>query len=289
MIRRFLLLGLVSVTQLVALPVGNPADPELFCDGVVYDSWLGECLPSWCGFFQPRIGYYQDRVTERNLELDTTCDISSNLLNTKLVTQGGMAVVNLCRRVDLFGILGTSQYRYIANTSTFQTTSTAPVVEEMIVQSNQGFSWSVGGKALVWDCGSFSVGVEGQYLHARPKISYLATTDAQVTADTDVIMGSCGQTTNYQEWQVGLGSAYACGCFVPYLAVKAAGCTLDSDSPLFTVIPTTFVLRLDDLRNAKTWGYAVGASVMCGCYGSLTLEARGGDEIGYYLSGQLQF
>ncbi|MEB2690239.1 porin [Chlamydia suis] len=67
--------ALGSASSLQALPVGNPAEPSLMIDGILWEGFGGDpCDPctTWCDAVSLRLGYYGDYVFDRVLKTDVT-------------------------------------------------------------------------------------------------------------------------------------------------------------------------------------------------------------------------
>lgn len=65
--------ALSSASSLQALPVGNPAEPSLMIDGILWEGFGGDpCDPctTWCDAVSLRLGYYGDYVFDRVLKTD---------------------------------------------------------------------------------------------------------------------------------------------------------------------------------------------------------------------------
>lgn len=277
-----------------ALPVGNPSEASLFLNGAWWDSYCCDpCDPcfSWCDAWSFRAGYYGDFVFDRHLAVDQDSNDSgrgSNIDHTEIFTHSGLLVFNICDRIDIFGTLGASTINVKTDAVTFSPISTE---SELFFRSD--FSWSVGGRATLWNCDCFYVGIEGQYFQTNPDFDNIVRYDTGAITYFNDNNGVC-----YQEWQVGLGAAYrfATSCptiaMVPYAAVKWSGCRLDFND--FTVgIPGVggvidpFVFR--KLRNDKSWGYAIGMTLtLCDMVG-VTVEGRWADEKALYVNGQFRF
>lgn len=69
--------ALGSASSLQALPVGNPAEPSLMIDGILWEGFGGDpCDPctTWCDAVSLRLGYYGDYVFDRVLKTDVNKD-----------------------------------------------------------------------------------------------------------------------------------------------------------------------------------------------------------------------
>lgn len=282
---------------LVALPVGNPAEPRLLTQSFFgQNSYMNPSHPMFQKLEKVsfRLGYYQDNVVNRNLtQEDTGCDSDQKTLDSLINTYAAYLAFNYSNYLEGFCTLGATNYEYAANRLDWGF-KTAPADRsenpKSWVVSESSFSWSVGGRLVFFECKGMTCGIEGQYLHTRPKIGYVNSSNAPIDGSTMLFMGSSSMATNYSEWQIGLGSAWQVGWFVPYVAVKCSSARLKMGEPIWrtnTVLPD--FIQLKNLQESKNWGFAVGLSLINCQVADLTLEMRGGDEQGYYLNGQLRF
>lgn len=273
-----LIASLLLATPLAALPVGNPSEASLLCDGLIWEgSCADPCDPclSWCDAFSFRVGFYGDYVFNRHLKI--TQDVAPIVVGKKvghaeLFTNAGYLAANLWDRIDLFTTLGASNSLVTAPLGSF-------LISE--IETTTAFSWSIGGRATLWECGCTALGIEGQYFRANPRVRRLTlftdTGTASVYPDDTL-------SFRYQEWQVGLGLSHRIHMFVPYIAVKWAGCRASLRGTLFDGVtnPAT-------LKNDKRWGYAVGVSLVDCKKIALTVEGRFADEKAIYVNGQIRF
>lgn len=78
--------ALGSASSLQALPVGNPAEPSLMIDGILWEGFGGDpCDPctTWCDAVSLRLGYYGDYVFDRVLKTDVAKDFEMGAAPTK--------------------------------------------------------------------------------------------------------------------------------------------------------------------------------------------------------------
>lgn len=280
------ILTILTCGAAYALPVGNPGEASLFTNGLCWES-TGCCDPcdpcfSWCDAWSFRVGFYGDYVYNRHLEAEVGGVDTGNLEDAELFTNAGYLALNFCDRFDIFTTLGATSFRTRQDTMVF--TGVAGVESDLYF--NSAFSWSIGGRATLWQCDCFTLGIEGQYFRSNPELDHSVDylTGAKTYFDDF--------DTTYSEWQVGLGVSYriATSCptlaFVPYVAVKysKAHWTGDDDVTL-PLLGGVF----DRFRSDKHWGWALGLSfTMCDLIG-VTVEGRWADEKALYVNGQVRF
>src|SRR5262249_37407498 len=105
------------------------------------------------------------------------------------------------------------------------------------IEAGTHFSWSVGARATIWECGCFGVGAEFQYFFTRPHLNYFEPDGFSPFYFRNGRM-------KYREWQVGVGATYqipiaSCGAIVvPYAGVKFAHAQLNADDFQVNITPT---------------------------------------------------
>lgn len=281
---------------LLSLPVGNPADPKLLTQSFCLDGYLLDAKHPLSGCINSlsfRIGALVDVVANRNLtQLVDNCDENQDTLESQLNTQAAYFGLSYCDRFDVFAQLGATQYMYgISSEAVVSTDGPENDIPcPLYCYSTHEFSWSIGGRLIAIECSNLTLGVEAQYLQARPKIAYFYQNT--VFLNTNLVMGSSGLTTHYTEWQVGLGASYQIGCIVPYMAIKWAGARLDMGDPAWNIgepVPNQVIVQFRDLKQSKDFGFAVGATIVSCGMGALTAEARFADEVGYSINAKIRF
>jgi major outer membrane protein len=279
------LLTILASGAIYALPVGNPSDASLLCDGLLWEGHCGDpCDPclSWCDAFSARIGFYGDYVFNRHLE-DNTNELHKNLEHTKIFTNAAFLAANFWDRFDVFTTLGATNIFIDTNATAFENTTNGARFE---LETETRFSWSLGVRGTLWECGCTSLGAEAQYFFTRPDITRLTIGSLSSIYPDDV-------DAKYWEWQIGLGISHRINIFVPYVAVKWSRAKLKFDNATFTFNSIDGLVfgdtTLVDLENRKDWGYAVGVSLVDCEKASLTVEGRFSDEKALYVNGQIRF
>ncbi|AFS25500.1 major outer membrane porin [Chlamydia psittaci WC] len=184
--------------------------------------------------------------------------------------KGSSAAFNL---VGLFGIAGNSESNAL-NDQLPNVAITQGIVE---FYTDTTFSWSVGARGALWECGCATLGAEFQYAQSNPKIEMLNVTSSPaqfvihkprgykgttsnfplpLTAGTDTATDTKSATIKYHEWQVGLALSYRLNMLVPYIGVNWSRATFDADT-IRIAQPKLATAVLD----AKTWNPTItGAS-----------------------------
>ena len=261
-----------------ALPLGNPADASLLCDGLL-------SCPNWYGL-SLRTGFYGDYVFNRHLEIEIPG--TPGIPGAEVYTNAGYLALNFRNRVDLFATLGASEVDLIVDQPIFGNMVGA---EEQIF-SQTDFSWSLGLRGTLFRYCGLILGLEGQYFRVRPHLDTVRVAGVFLTfpfiKQIDV---------RYQEWQVGIGLSYpiaiaACGAtaLVPYIGYKYSWPRYDFFNQLFVDGSISVQVESTRLENARHHGgYAVGVTLV-GCKkASITAEARFVDEKALHINSQFRF
>jgi major outer membrane protein len=264
-----------------ALPIGNPWEASLMRDGIFREghcaSYCDPCI-SWCDAWSFRVGFYGDYVYNYHMEVDRH-DHHDNIHDTEIWTNAAYLAFNMFDRFDFFATLGTSEFEIYTPRKAFGGSGDN---DFETIKTDTDFSWSIGIRATLWECGCLGIGGEAQYFSACPDINFVK----RENSDPDY---RDGDGFEYQEWQIGFGAAYriniaSCAtALVPYLGIKWGRAWIDMGNI------ESNGLTIHDLRSDKLFGYAFGITLL-GCNkASVTAEARFIDEKALYVNGQFRF
>lgn len=323
--------------SLQALPVGNPAEPSLLIDGILWEGVAGDpCDPcaTWCDAISLRAGFYGDYVFNRNFKTDVAKQISiaatpaaaaapaagstaavsrdnpaldKKMFNSELYTNAGLIVLNIWDRLDLFCTLGTTS-SYIKGGSNafnlmglFGVTDTAVAgaflpnvtIDNAIVElyTDTAFSWSVGARGALWECGCATLGAEFQYAQAKPKVTQLnvisnvaqfsimdpkgyATPVWPLPADAGTAMAAGVEAVkiNYTEWQAGAALAYRFNMLSPYIGFKWSKASFDLGN--MVVAQDKLPAAIQDLVTWNPSLLGTGAAPAAAAYSDVISEAH---------------
>ncbi len=307
-----LLLGAVvcgSFGSAFALPLGNPADPALYTRGLILrrnycddacnpcngnggfafnnnfnngccdapcDPCGTSCGGSWFDNVSFRIGYYGDFVFQRHTKRDSP-GFQNHIEHTTLNTNAALFVLNVCQRADVFATWGATHAEIETLSDNLLPLSSTLVTRPRVTfELGTNSSWSVGARAVAWQFGCTTFGVEGQYFATHLDLER-ATAAALFTQFPKNVKAK------YREWQVGAGIAHRINFLVPYVGVKYARAKADLGG---AIVLNNFV---PNLRSAKHWGFVAGVTLVdCGI-ATVTAEGRWGDEKALHINGQIRF
>ena len=266
---------LLLMSGLSALPIGNTIAPSLYDRGLwdrrdPYFSW-GHCT-------HLRFGYYGDFVFNREVEQISSGDPSGNIHQMTLSTNAGSITLDVCDYLDLYALYGSTKITYntegVFGDYVYFNFSTTPC-------------WSIGAVLDLWHYECFGLGIEAQYLQARPKLDSFTN-----LATGEMIYFNHLNDMKWREWQGGLAANYTISdvagvSLTPYIGVKAASGKLRQHGFEFSEDGMIHTLNL--LESSKLWGFALGlTAVSCGTLGT-TIEGRWADEKAIYANMQLSY
>ncbi|MEG3031088.1 MAG: hypothetical protein RR796_02295 [Victivallaceae bacterium] len=271
-----------------------------------------------------------------------------DMFDSDLFTNAGYIALNIWDRFDVFTTLGATSAYVRGCSSAFNLVGTYDVVftpggtvvgtsivnnpinnGDVEIYTNADFSWSIGAKGSLWECGCATLGAEFQYAKAYPNVSqvnvnsnlaqfqisnpmgYVAAEMNDAVLPAPATAPSKKAKINYNEWQAGLGFAYRVNSVTPYVAVKWAKANFKMDgliipqpagvapNPSAPPAPTTAAdvnelfqgvcLKLNNLKSKKSCGIAIGATLIDADKVSITAEARLIDERAVHVNGQFRF
>lgn len=277
------MLTLLACGAAYALPIGNPADPNLYLDGMcVSGPYYDPCDPCSCWYtaLSMRLGFWGDYVYNRNLEAQGGSK-QGDVQTTSIYRNEGLIVLNFWQWLDLFATVGDSNFNIVTPSSSF---STRDVQSELVFAP--ATSYSAGLRMDLWSCDCFNFGVEAQWAGAQPSVSNFADYGNGIVTYVN------SPATTYNEWQVGFAGAYRFEngygtAFVPYVGVKVAGLNWHTKNTAFTQGANTYLLP--NFVNKKTWGYAVGITATANDKAGIGVEGRWGDEKAVYANAEIRF
>ncbi len=220
-----------------------------------------------------------DDTTDANVASNFTADPSlpnkalhKNMTQSELYTNAGYLALNVWDRFDIFCTLGTTNAYIKGSSNAFnlvgllgvdqvETTSgidksvpNASISNAFVeLYTDAEFSWSIGARGALWECGCATLGAEFQYAQAKPQVSQLNVVSnvAQfsithpkgfVGEEAKLPLPTLGSTSlvpafsktksisaNYNEWQVGLALTYRLNFISPYVGIKWARAKIDFD------------------------------------------------------------
>ncbi|MFN0064923.1 MAG: hypothetical protein ACKVOH_01665 [Chlamydiales bacterium] len=279
--RLFLLLAFLEAA-LFALPLDNPTQASFFTSGVFFDPCkVNPCDPFfvWADAVRFRVGYYGDFVFDRRMEEIRLGDKMGSVNKASLSTNAVELVSNIYNWMEVFATFGVTNLSYqthAVDSGLFSRLECSP-----------SFSWSVGGRGTLFQCGYFRLGGEGQYFRLEPDVNRFFNLGAG-----QVLYFNSTNHMVYEEWQIGFALSAqfmtaARTSLVPYL-----GLTISQGKLLlknFQFVYNGVVHMLPDMLPRDIWGFAMGMTCLVRDAMGITLEGRWNNETALFVNGQFRY
>ncbi len=233
-------------SHLDAFVIGNPAQPALLTTSVIHT--ISE---DWSF----RVAYLDDYVYNQHVKNEF--DFGPSNEKPPLVrfsTDAALITLNLWKRLDLYGIVGSSKLQM-----------------DQEIYTRRELAWGFGGKILFYNFRNLRLGCDLKYFQSNQQPLYLIVTGMPLNIVSDWII-------KYREYQAAIGASYQAGMVCPYVNVSYIVTKLEPQPFGFLVNvpgmsePTDASIRsFDGLRR---WGMAVGASLIAGATSTLCIESR---------------
>lgn len=246
---------------------------------------------TWCDAISLRVGFYGDYVFDRVLKTDVPQKFSmgqapstnspadsvslqerenpaygKHMHDAEWFTNAGYIALNIWDRFDVFCTLGATSGYFKGNSSSFNLIGLIGIsgsdlnskvpnasISNGVVElyTDTTFSWSVGARGALWECGCATLGAEFQYAQSKPRVQELnvlsnvaqftvhrpkgyvnQTLPLPITAGTatDSNEKLKNATINYHEWQVGAALSYRLNMLIPYIGVQWSRASFDADT-----------------------------------------------------------
>jgi major outer membrane protein len=284
------MLAVLSCGATYALPLGNPSEASLLCDGVFWEGHCGDlCDPclTWCDAFSVRLGFYGDYVFNRYMEADATSN-NRDLDSAQVYTNAAYLAANFWDRVDIWGTLGATNLTFSGDLGLLNPAAGVETGDNVFELTGvEDFSWSIGARATLWECGCTALGVEFQWFSTRQDVDKLTIYDNFGGVKRETFASDRNLKVQYTDWQIGLGVSHRINMLVPYIGVTwgTAQAKFGSAAPSFGVDS----VDLNNFESVKTWGFAVGTSLVDCEKMALTVEVDLAREAAAYVNGQFRF
>lgn len=258
-------------SAIFAMPVLNPAAPELATEGVFY------CCPDDC--WALRIGFRGDYVFDRKFK-----DASHTVDRYSLYSNEGTLTLNLWESIDIYGFVGATSQDF---TSKY---TDAVAIRELVGDYETKTVWGVGLKAILleWDWTRYS---GRSFITAA--VDYETVQSANPTTITfngipmDVV-GSGLTSNRYRETQVSLAWGHQVKKLVPYIAAKWSSARVSTTVVTFSD-PFGHDLTYEGMKSCNHWGWALGVTLVDVARMTISAEARFVDESAMTVTGSLRF
>ena len=229
-----------------AFLIGNPAQPDLTLSSVVRDDSENCAL---------RVAYLDDYIYSMHVKNEYNFGPSNEKPPVvQLSTDAALITLNLWKRLDIYGIVGSSQLQ----------------MDEEIYTRNE-FSWGVGGKILFFSNDNLRFGCDFKYFQSDQKPQFLVVSGMPFNIASD-------WTIVYEEYEAALGAAYQTTWLCPYInatyitsKIRPRPFSFLVDVPGMSEPSEASIHSFDAIRR---WGLAVGATLIGGSKITFAIESR---------------
>lgn len=196
-------------------------------------------------FLGGRGGFYGDVVFNRYLDVDEE-ESNETIKTTQLQTYSAYIALDFWESLELFSTLGATHFKI-----------DLPLVQ---IKTESDLSWSIGLKAVIWNCDRFVLAGVAHYFSATSPLRHFH--------EIDLI---------YREWQIGGGATYQLSrCINPYAGLKIGRTKLDFNEGPFPLFP--------QLGNRRWLGGIFGVNFLFYDAFNLSIEGRFGDEAALHIN-----
>lgn len=271
--KKFLALftGVLAVCGLSANPMGNPADPVIYEDGI---SMTGKSDMSY------RLGYVGDFVMDRKLRIKHQNNSKTEIAEKDF--NGAELTLNMYDRFDVFGRVGYSSYntRWLTPDIAVGTVGTTARVA-----TRSDFAWALGAKGVLYQWDNTTVTVNGSYAQGNAKLDRAETTGT--TPGFVAHVASQNVKQRERKWNLGASLGYQIENMSPYVGLQYIK-DKSSFNNNHVMIGTNNVMLMRK-ENRKKIGGVLGLGMTSGKKASFNIEGRFLGEIALALTGQARF
>jgi hypothetical protein len=252
---------LIFISPLSAMLVGNLAEPALFDSGIFWKK------PGWVSF---RAGYLDDWVYRQTFKDEFPLD-GEEVQQTfmKLSTYAGLLTFNFKKRLDIYGLVGSSRLQI-----------------DKEIFTKRALGWGVGAKVVLLKSGNFYFGADLKYFQTYQKPKYFVVESLPYNIVSYYRL-------KYSEYAAALGFSYKAWIFAPYLNATYIKTCLDPDPP-------GVLVRLPDVNEKATvptksvvgqhkWGMALGLTLVDSAKATLAFEWRTLNQNAIDVNGEIRF
>lgn len=256
----FVVFLLLAVRSAFCFVSGNPALPSLICESLAR-------APN--EKFAIRAAFLDDYIYAQHFCASTQEPFLEKPPVARMSTEAGVLTLNFQQRLDIYGIFGSSRLQ----------------LDQEIFGRRQ-FAWGVGTKATVFRMDCFRVGCDVKYFTTTQDPLYLVSDGIPLNVVSDLDL-------KFKEFQAALGLAYQSGIFCPYISGTYLNSKIDPNTHYFLIqAPGTNELiepHIHSFTTAVSWGMAVGATLVMGNKGILSIESRFLNQNGIDASLEIRF
>lgn len=245
--------------RLIALFFANPAQPAIQTEGI---------LNSPRDWYSLRIGYASDYLYHQQYD-DEFPQIKSPTSYVKLITDASLFTLNIRNCFDFNVLIGSSQIQI-----------------DHEVFSKRQFAWAAGAKFLLFQSDLFFLAFDFKYFESKQKPQYFVSEGYAFNLLSKLRL-------DYYEMQAAFGVAAKASNLFPYLYATYIYSKI-YPNPLIIVLKypssnRSFDTTSRSVIDKERWGIALGATLLVGSQGSLTVETRLFNQNAVSVTGEVRF
>lgn len=234
-----------ATAPLFSFVIGNPAQPSLNPVGLVTAEGRS---------FSFRAAYLDDYVYTQHFIGQFSPNLDQKPPVAQCSTNAALLTFNLLQRVDLYGIVGSSQMQ---------------IDEEVFGQRE--LAWGIGTKVVMYRSHSLCIGCDFKYFETEQTPLFLVSGGFPLDVTTQFNL-------RYTEYQGAIGMSYQTSFICPYIQGTYLSAKLEPTPHVFLVkIPGSedqMDASISSFIGRNRWGMAVGATLVMGEKGTLAIETR---------------
>lgn len=237
---------LLTCLNVEAFLSGNPGQPALTKKGII---------PLKSKILSIRIAYIDDYVYSQHFKGEFDLKTAEEKPPvSKMSTEAAILTLNFRKRIDLYTILGSSKMQ----------------MDEEIFARRQ-FAWGIGIKTVIYQLDRLQIGCDLKYFTTDQKPLYFISSGLPLDVLSNLWL-------KYREYQGSLGFSYQSGIFCPYILGTYLSSKVEPNQHRFLIRVPTVEEAIDasvrSFVGANPWGVAVGATLLMGTKGILSIESR---------------
>lgn len=253
----FFALLIAAHSYVMALYMGNPAEPEIIDTGFFISQ---DCS------FGMKVGYQGDFVFDRLLK--SYAGSHGKIDQFKLMMNQGALIFNYLDRFEIYGTVGSIRNHFWYR----------PRVDHRRREFETNNHWTAGGGArfLLAEWGNTGLGLDGKIQYGKPRIEWITVNGVSFSSHGHVA---------YHEWQGSIAVYHTAGFLTPYLGIKYT----NVHATVVGLSRKVYPHRHFKMTNRCRFGMALGCTLTQGKKVDATLEVQLIDEQGLTFSGNVRF
>ena len=237
---------LCCFSRIYSLYYGSPNLPDTAKEGIFLSK---DC------FLGVKVGYQVDNVFDKSLKVANRRSAKKiDVFNYYM--QQGVLTVNFIDRFEVYGSMGAIKFHVEPRNTG---------VIRQIYETNNHFTWGLGGRAILFEFSKAALGLDFKYQAASPYLERIIQNGVPRES-------TGGAKLRYREWQIGLGLSYAVEMFTPYI-----GAIYTQSTGQYKHLPADLLSdhkRHFSVNSRKKFGMALGTTLSTGGVFELDIEAR---------------